>query len=215
MSGALLFLSSNARSSQLLTLADLATPGVSMTNGDKVFFNFQNISQVGDLTVPLSSIYVVPIIVGADYGIQFQSSLWSLSGTGQNYDLGFTFQVMTADGQALIDDNSLLVTGAIDFDGATHIAETITDTSFNPLASSLVYITSTGQSFVDHEVFPGGPYAVIDISKDFSMTTGADPLSQVFVSHFDQVFSQVPEPSSALFLGLGGLALACYRRFTS
>jgi hypothetical protein len=211
--GALLFTASNAVS-QTLTLADLAIPGTSITNGDKVFFNFQNISQVGDLTVPLGSIYVVPIIVGADYGIQFQSSLWSLSGTGQNYDLGFTFQVMTADGQALIDDNSLLVTGAIDFDGATHIAETITDTSFSPLASSLVYITSTGQNFVDHEVFPGGPYAVIDISKDFSMTTGADPLSQVFVSHFDQVFSQVPEPSSALFLGLGGLALVWRRRFT-
>ena len=27
-------------------------------------------------------------------------------------------------------------------------------------------------------------------------------------------YTPVPEPSSALFLGLGGLALACYRRFT-
>jgi hypothetical protein len=34
------------------------------------------------------------------------------------------------------------------------------------------------------------------------------------MSHFDQTFSQVPEPSSALFLGLGGLALIWRRRFT-
>jgi hypothetical protein len=59
-------------------------------------------------------------------------------------------------------------------------------------------------------------YAVINISKDFSMTTGADPLSQVFVSHFDQTFSQVPEPSCVMLLGfgLGGLALVWRRRFT-
>ena len=211
--GALLFLASNARS-QPLTLADLSSPGASMTNGDKVFFNFQNISQVGDLTVPLSSIYVVPITVGGDYGIQFQSSLWSLSGADQNYDLGFDFQVTTTSGQALITDNTLSVTGGIDYDGATHIAETVTDPNNDSLANKLVYITPTSQNLVDNEVFPGGPYAVIDISKDFSMTTGDDPLSQVFVSHFDQTFSEVPEPSSALFLGLGGLALACYRRFT-
>jgi hypothetical protein len=211
--GALLFLASNA-GSQTLTLAQLATPGISLTNGDKVFFDFQNISQVGDLTVPLSSIYVVPITVGSDYGIRFQSALWSLTGANQDYDLSFNFQVMTLSGQALIEDNTLSVTGGIDNGGAAQIAEGITDPVGDSLANSYVYINSTGQKLTDHEVFTGGPYAVIDVSKDFSMTTGVNPLSEVFVSHFDQTFSQVPEPSSALFFGLGGLALACYRRFT-
>jgi hypothetical protein len=128
--------------------------------------------------------------------------------------LAFNFQVETIDGQALIDDNTLQVVGAISYDGAVNIAETATDTNEISLASKLVYITSSSENLIDHKIYPGGPYSVIDISKDFSMTTGNNPLSHVFVSHFDQTFSQVPEPSSALFLGLGGLALACYRRFT-
>ena len=211
--GTLLFIASNAKS-QTVTLAYLSTPGASFTNGDKVFFDFNNISQVGDLTVPLSQIYVVPYTYNGEYGIQFQSADWSLSGANQSYDLGFNFEVTTTSGQPLIEDNTLQVVGAVLNGGQTHVGEDVTDLDENSLASNLVYINSSGQNLISHQVFPGGPYAVIDVEKDFSMVTGSDPDSQAFVSHFDQTFSEVPEPSSALFLGLGGLALACYRRFT-
>ena len=210
--GALLFMTSNARS-QTETLAYLSTPGTSITNGDKVFYDFSDISQVGTLTVPLSDIYVVPVLINGDYGIQFQSALWSLSGADQSYDLSVYFQVTTTNGQALIEDNALTVTGGVDNGGATYVDEGITDTDYNSLASSYVYINATGQNLQDHETF-GGDYAVIEVNKDFDMSTGDDPLGEVNVSHFIQTFSEVPEPSSALFLGLGGLALACYRRFT-
>ncbi len=211
--GALLFMASNAMSASV-TLADLAAGG-SVTNGDKVFFDFSNISQVGDLTVPLSSIYVVPAEDEGDLGFQFQSALWSLSGANQNYDLGFNFEVKTTDGQPLITDDTLEITGAQLLGGSSHIAEVISlPDEGGTVGSSLVYFNSGGAYTEDGTVLVGGPYSVIEVAKDFAMTTGNNPASQVFVSHFDQTFSQVPEPSSALFLGLGGLALACYRRFT-
>ena len=212
--GALLFMASNAMSQSTITMADLAA-GASITNGDKVFYDFQNISQVGDLNVPLSSIYVVPTEDEGEEGFQFQSALWSLTGPLQSYDLGFNFLVRTTNGAPLIEDDTLEMTGGILFDGATHIAEDITLPSEDgTVATSLVYINSTGAYTEDDEDLIGGPYDVIEIAKDFSMNTGSNPNSQVFVSHFDQTFSQVPEPSSVLFLGLGGLVLACYRRFT-
>jgi hypothetical protein len=210
--GALLFAASNAFSQS--TLADLLVPGASITVGDFVFYNFNGVSQVGDLTVPLSDVYVVPTTDAfGNTGIQFQSALWSLGGADQNYDMGVNFLVKTVDGQPVIDDDVLAMTGGVLYDGATHVAETVSDVEDNTLATLLVYVNPVGQHVEDDSVF-GSSYDVIQVTKDFSMNTGSDALSQVFVSHFDQTFSVVPEPSSALFLGLGGLALACYRRFT-
>jgi len=212
--GALLFMASNAMSQSTVTLADLAAGG-SVTNGDKVFYDFSNISQVGDLTVPLSSIYVVPTEDEGDLGFQFQSALWSLTGPLQNYDLGFNFEVKTTDGQPLITDDTLEITGGILFGGSTHIAEDISlPDEGGTVATSLVWLSKSGSYTEDNEDLIGGPYAVLEISKDFSMVTANNPGGHISVSHFDQTFSQVPEPSSALFLGLGGLVLACYRRFT-
>jgi hypothetical protein len=115
----------------------------------------------------------------------------------------------------VITDDTLEITGGILFGGSTHIAEDISlPDEGGTVATTLVYINSTGAYTEDNADFVGGPYSVIEVAKDFAMATGSNPESQVFVSHFDQTFSQVPEPSSALFLGLGGLALACYRRFT-
>jgi hypothetical protein len=213
--GALLFMTSNAMSQPTVTMADLAAGG-SITNGDKVFYDFSNISQVGDLTVPLSSIYVVPTEDEGDLGFQFQSALWTLTGANQTYDLGFNFEVKTTNGQPLITDDTLEITGATHLLGDTaNISEVISlPDEGGTVATSLVWLSKSGSYTEDNEDLIGGPYAVLEISKDFSMVTANNPGGHISVSHFDQTFSQVPEPSSALFLGLGGLVLACYRRFT-
>lgn len=213
MSGALFCLSSNVRGQGTMTLSALADGG-SLTNGDKVFSNFANISQIGDLSVSLSDIYVVPITVDGNLGIRFQSSLWSLTGANSNYDMSVDFQVSTTDGSALITADTLAVTGGVIGDSATHIAEGATDVLNNSLANNYVFINSSGQLLSDTESLLGAPFAVVNISKDFAITTGNDALDQAFVSHFDQTFTQVPEPASAMVLGLGGLVLLGYRRFT-
>jgi hypothetical protein len=53
----------------------------------------------------------------------------------------------------------------------------------------------------------------ITSSADTGVTLSSQALagSELIVTYD---YTVVPEPSSALFLGLGGLALACYRRFT-
>jgi hypothetical protein len=215
--GALLFAASNALSQE--TLADLAAGGtltVPTPYGGLVFYDFSNISQVGDLNVPLADIYVVPTFDDGNYGVQFQSALWSLGGASQNYDLGFNFQVAAVNGHAIIEDDNLALTGGILFAGATHVAETVSTVDDTSLSSLLVYINSSGQSLENDATFTGGgAYDVIKITKDFSMNTGADPLSQVFVSHFIQTFSvvsEVPEPSTLALAGLSGLGMLLFRR---
>jgi len=209
-----LFAASNAQSQE--TLADLAAGGtltVPTPYGGLLFYDFSNISQVGDLNVPLTDIYVVPTLDDGNYGVQFQSALWSLGGANQNYDLGFNFQVATVNGQPIIEDDDLAITGGILYDGATHVGETVSTVDDTSLASLLVYINSSGQSLENEATFTGGgAYDVIKITKDFSMTTVSNPLSQVFVSHFDQTFSVVPEPSTLALAGLSGLGLLLFRR---
>lgn len=194
------------------TLADLAAGG-SITVGDKVFYEFHNIVQTGDLSVALNDISVDPIIGGpgaleTEEGIRFTSTLWTLVGPDLAYDLGFDFHVRQAAGLATITDNTLEITGNYMGDGQAQIAEGVLDhLSGATLANKYVFFDKNGAQLQDHQVYPGGPYVELEISKDFSMVTGSAADSRVFVSHFDQTFSQMSVPEGGP--GVAGAATLC------
>ncbi len=197
-----------------VTLAGLVAGGT-VTSGDKVFFEFHNVTQVGDINVPLDEIFVDPILGGpgaveVEYGIRFSSALWSLTGPGLSYDIGIDFHVRQSARQALITDNTLEFTGGVFNGGTIRIAEGVIDHATRvTLANKFVFADSTGAKLEDHQVFPGGPYVELEISKDFAMTTGQDQQSRAFVSHFDQTFSQKQVPEGGVgataALALAGL----------
>lgn len=195
-----------------VTLEDLSINGGQIIFEDKIFYGFHNVTQSGSLNVPLDQIFVDPVVGGtsggeAEHGIRFSSSLWTLAGPGLTYDLSFDFHVLQAQNAPKITDNTLEISGGFVGTGRASISEGVIDHATSAtLANKLVYFDSVGENLVDHEVFPGGPYVEIEISKDFAMSTGTDPNARVFVSHFDQTFSQVPEGGPS-FAGLAALAL--------
>jgi hypothetical protein len=197
--------------------------GGSIICGDKIFYNFHNVTQSATGTgslVALDQIFVDCIVGGPnndEHGIRFSSSEWVIAGIGA-YDLGLDFMVKRVDGLPLIHDNTLEFTGGIDGDAETYIAENVRDHSNDDdLADKLVFITPTGSQTSDHKIFTH-PAAILDISKDFQMASHNDN-SRVFVSHFDQTFSQiVPEPGSIAMVGvglLGVLGMAARKRRAS
>jgi hypothetical protein len=198
-----------------VTLADLLQPGAQLLSGDKVFFGFHNATQQGDLNVPLTEIFVDPILGGpgtslTEYGIRFSSAQWSLTGPNMEYDFGLDFHVRTLSGEPLITDNTLKMAGDFSGDGRATIAESVVDAlTGRSLATKMVFMDKFGQSFEHHKVFPGGPYAEIEISKDFAMTTGSAPDSRVTVRNFDQTFSQTPTTRTVPEGGPGLLATFC------
>jgi hypothetical protein len=189
-----------------VTLADLLAGG-SITFGDKIFYNFHNATTHGTLNVAYNQIFVDGVVGGQnndELGIRFSSSAWLLTGANQSYDLGFDFSATRTDGLPLIHDVTLEMTGNVTGNGSTDIAEGVTNgADSSTLANLFTFISSSSQNLIDHEVFPQD-VAVANISKDFAMSTGEDSNARVFVSHFDQTFSQtIPEPTSVVMLGIG------------
>lgn len=210
-----------------VTLQDLANGGTIRAHDpvnhpgvcyDLTFYNFHNITQNGDLTVPLNEIFVDviwggPGAVENEPGIRFSSALWELDGSNLHYDLSLDFHVKTTGLDYCLSDNTLEITGGVRGDARTQVAETVIDgDSRDSLAAKLVYIDSNGLQLEDHTEFPGAPYRILEISKDFAMSTGSNG-GYVFVSHFDQTFSVVPEANTNLSaIGLASIAGIAYLR---
>jgi len=209
----LLFTSASVRAATTATLDVLAgTPGSQLTIGNLVFYNFSTPTQNPIGAVDLHTITVTAYQDGAtsNYAIEYLTSNWTISGALQSYDMSFGFNVRTNDGQALIEDNTLQITGSSD-KGYAEITENIFNGS-GQIAGGDAYIDLpvSGTHNPDHFTF--APQSDIAISKDFSMHTTNDPTAHETVSHIDQIFSQVPEPGSSALLVLGGLGLLARRR---
>lgn len=208
------FLAATALSSPAVTLSDLtASPNASIVVGNLRFYNFSNVLQTGDLNVSLDRIMVEPVLGGpgaaqSDFGIRFISEDWSLSAPSLTYDLSLDFHVETVTGAALITDNTLEFDGTVTGSAFTVIGESVWDAdSGQSLANKLVLLDGSLQILEDHQVFPGGPYAHLEVSKDFFMASGN---GTVTVTHFDQNFSQVPESGPGLVVIAGALGIICW-----
>lgn len=202
------------------TLSDLLNGG-EIVSGDKLFFGFENYLQSGNLNIDPATIDVFSIATlqpngTTEYGIRFQrSGGWELEGANKLYDMSLDFLVTTTLPGVFISDNTLEFTGNHVGGGEAHLVEGVTDfQTGDTLANKEVFINiaNTGvDKLIDHQIF--AHFAkTIAISKDFQLQTRDSANDNIFVSHFDQTFSQVPEPGSVILMGIGGLAVIGYRR---
>ncbi len=214
----LAMLPASARAAQ--TTLDVLLAGGDIVSGDKRFYGFENYLQSGDMNINPATIDVFTISTlqpdgTIEYGIRFQRAAgWELNGANKLYDMSLDFLVTATDPNKLISDNTLEITGNHIGGGEAHLVEGVVDFQTGAtLANKEVYINigDTGvDKLIDHQVFTSF-VKTIRVSKDFQLQTRNSPNDNIFVSHFDQTFSQVPEPTSVILMGIGIVGVAGLR----
>lgn len=215
------------------SIAELQAAG-GLVVGDKLFsaFTFVRGALPNDPTLiayspDATQVTVTGIVVGGDYGIQFNGPWLAGPGAVVNTTIGFKVSIAPGyTGQYLIKDNTLALTASnvTAPNGIVNIIENVFDApppGGTRVASKSVFDTGPGSvlppRLVDHQDFmgPNGPIALAEVwvKKDITLVGGAG-LSHL--SEFQQTFSQVVVPEAATWwlsaIGLVGVAVGRLHR---
>jgi len=189
-------------------LSTLLKPGATISSGGLTFSNFAY-SKTGKMPAA-SAVNVNPILVGGNYGLQFQGAFLSLPGS--NADALITYKLtVTKDGpvtSALMTGNPTVVGGT----GAMFVVDSFTPS--DP-ATMLIYSIDPGSTVNSASAAFAKGLTSFKAQKDLEAISRTGEASLSFIDQlYHQPGNMVPEPHSAILAGLGiaGLAGFVWRR---
>jgi hypothetical protein len=204
-----------------ISLADLeAEYNNTLHVSDKIFSGFDIFgSAIGGALAPTKEGIFVQGVIQDDLNVGVRFILTGFAAAANqaaDLQLSFTVEVQERFTDLYIKDVFMRLTGATATGtGLVSANEHVADgPASDPQANDLANLDTSRQDnlsldqLTDHEEF--GPVKKIWVRKDISVsggTAGAAALSEVF-----QIFSQIPEPTTLVLLGLGGLPLMLRRR---
>lgn len=189
-----------------ISLTTLTNSGETLLVGDKVFSNFFT---VGDSYA--SNIMVQTLISNGNYGLAFSGGFAASYGNDMDFRIGY--MVGPTNGSPnLISGADLAFNGVVLGSGPAlaEVTETV-DTNMDiavPYGQMSVFVTPSSQVLsTNMAINPPQPY--LNLSKDvlvnsFTITAYSS------ISEIDQLYVQIPEPSTVVLVGLsllGGLAV--------
>lgn len=153
--------------------------------------------------------------VTGDYGLRFNFSWVAASNQTINATLNFKMSILPGYDDYFINGVSLYLTGVSAFGtGGVYVGENVWDAAF-PEGNIVASLSCSKQqndgnaNLVDQAGFTPLKEGWTR-SIDFSLSGGTN--GGAHLSEFYQFYSQIPEPTTLLLLGLGGLVLLRKRR---
>ncbi len=192
-------------------LKDLIEQNGTITQGDKLFSNFQATitgSPPGSFFVNPALIDVVGITTpGGDYGLRFQSVspgapiLSAGPGLTAWVDMLLSFDVTVVNNPVMkIHDVSLKFDAEAPDDGLAQIVESVLS---GPVIVAQIAVDYP--SPMEASAILPGLYPTVHIIKDIAVLGGANGEAKIY--SFEQAFSQIPEPATLVFVAGGALVM--------
>ena len=210
-----ILLASSAQAA-LVPISDL--PGGVLVVGDKEFseFNVSAIVEGGPPEPSAATVKVEGIQIGDEYGLYFQIAMSAAS--DQLISAKINFKITTSD-PWVIESAKLWVPGAgATGDGLVTISENIFDAQYfgNQLTDELNCSIEDGSTIILREEvldWVGSPLDEVWVYTGIIVRGGYDPgVGTANITEVYMLYTQVPEPTTILLLGLGALALVRKRR---
>jgi len=195
-------------------LSTLLGDGGSIQVGDKLFNGF-TYSSTGDMPDPSTINVLAYVDPAGDYGLKFQGAFLDfLGGSGSDALLGFHVTVL---------DPNFAITGAtltgnpsvLGGNGIVSVTETFLPS--NSLASMSIYSIAPGTNKLTDSVTFAQGYQSLYVQKDILAFAAGSNGGVPTLSFITQTFQQspaisIPEPTSAVLLGIGLAGLAWLRK---
>jgi hypothetical protein len=204
----------NLTAGQSINLATVIDNGLSVWIGDKVFgdffFNYSDLLGSPDVALAASNVNVRALSNDIGFGLEFLEPLIAVN--DRMKDITFEYTAAVTNSSNLISDIHLSITGSANNGGIGTVGENVFSNGF-------------GGTVVGHieNSLPGGPLSSATnivpavtklwVTKDVMVYGGFNgPTSFATITVIDQTFSQIPEPSTVLLVGLGLLGAVALKR---
>jgi hypothetical protein len=205
----------NLNAGDTINLATLINSNWSAQVGDKEFGAFYfAFTDYGDPTKDLvsSNVNIRALENNIGFGLEFLEPL--IAYNNRTCDVSFAYTAAVAAGyDYLISDIHLGITGARGGSGTGTVHEVVCNDYFGGTQVGQVnaYLPSALQDAAD--IVPA--VNELWVSKDVIVSgNGGGPTSYATISIIDQTYSQIPEPSTVLLVGLGLLGAVALKRKT-
>ncbi|HUJ08427.1 MAG TPA: PEP-CTERM sorting domain-containing protein [Verrucomicrobiae bacterium] len=184
-----------------------ANSGNSILVGDKLLSGF-TFNATGNDPVNLLGADNISLMGRSNsfgFGIRIQGG-FDAQGT-QNFDYVFDYTVTVTNAAFLISDLHMVYNGLVDAPGSTSVTETFFT---NDLYVGQISVYDPPTTNMSATVYLDTPVSSLSVTKDINVNGNNG--GQGKISFVDQVFSQVPEPSSFVLVVSGLATLWFWRR---